>query len=217
MYLLKLSKRITNLQKEELKLRFLNGEDIETLASIFKYSKLTISRNLKKLLGKEAFDLSQKNNKKKFNSKNKDQTAADKKTSLNRNFENNYVNTLTQETFLEIAPLNENFEDFKRKDLSSISIDEAIFLNTVYMIVDKKIDLKIKTLREYPQWQFLSDEELERKTIQIFNDLKIAKKECSKENKVIKIPNTNVFKSVARILTSRGITRIINDDILIAL
>ncbi len=217
MCLFKLSKRITNLQKEELKLRFLNGEDIETLASVFKYSKLTISRNLKKILGKEAFEISQKNNKNKLNAKNKDQNNADEKTFLNSIVENDYVDTSNKETFLEIVPLNENFEDFKRKDLSSISIDEVSFSNIVYMIVDNKRELKIKTLKEYPQWQFLSDEELKRNTIQIFNDLKTAKKECSKENKVIKVPNTNVFKSVARILTSRGITRIINDDILIAL
>ena len=36
------------------------------------------------------------------------------------------------------------------------------------MIVDKKIELEIKYLKEYPEWQFLSQEELNRKTIKIF-------------------------------------------------
>ena len=37
------------------------------------------------------------------------------------------------------------------------------------MIVDKKIELEIKTLKDYPEWQFLSEKcDLNRKTIEIF-------------------------------------------------
>ena len=48
-------------------------------------------------------------------------------------------------------------------------------------------------------------------------DLKSAKKTCTKDQKVIKVPNTNVFKIVAPILITRGISRIISNDRLIAL
>jgi len=212
-----LPKRITNLQKEELKLRFLNGEDIETLSKHFGYSKLTISRNLKKILGEEVFNISRKNIKNKFNEGNKGPDNDDQITFLKNKYNDGDISTLNEETFFEIVPLNENFEEANQKDFTSISIEEVSLPSIVYMIVDKKIELKIKTLKEYPQWLFLSKEELERKTIQIFNDLKTAKKECGKENKVIKIPNTRVFKIVAGILISRGISRIINDDKLIYL
>ena len=85
------------------------------------------------------------------------------------------------------------------------------------MIVDKKIELEIKYLKDYPDWQFLSQEELERKTIEIFDDLKDAKKFCNKEQKVIKVPNTDVFRIAAPILLSKGISRIVNSKKLIAL
>ena len=85
------------------------------------------------------------------------------------------------------------------------------------MIVDKKIELEIKYLRDYPEWQFLSQEDLNRKTIQIFYDLKNAKSSCIKDQKVIKIPNTTVFKIVAPLLISRGISRIVSEENLIAL
>ena len=85
------------------------------------------------------------------------------------------------------------------------------------MIVDKKIELEIKYLKDYPDWQFLSQDELDRKTIEIHNDLKSAKMVCNKEQKVIKVPNTEVFKIVAPILLSRGISRIVSSDRLIAL
>ena len=213
-----MSKRITNLQKEDLKIRFLNGEDIESLAEEFKYSKLTISRNLIKILGKEDFEAYKKNNKKNklLLNKIKKNDENQKKFNKSKDFKDNEVN-LSQETFFEVVPLNQDFTEHNRKDFSSVSIEEITFPNIVYMIVDKKIELKVKSLKEYPQWLFLSKEELERKTIQIFNDLKTAKRECGKENKVIKIPNTNVFKTVAGILSSRGISRIINEDKLISL
>ena len=87
----------------------------------------------------------------------------------------------------------------------------------VYIIVDKKIELETKYLKEYPDWQFLSQEELERNTIEIYIDLKKAKRFCNKDQKVLKVPNTEVFKIVAPILISRGISRIVSEDKLIAL
>ena len=85
------------------------------------------------------------------------------------------------------------------------------------MIVDKKIELETKFLKEYPEWQFLAQRELNRKTIEIYLDMKIAKRSCKKDQKVIKVPNTNVFKIVAPILLSKGISRIVSAENLIAL
>ena len=78
----------------------------------------------------------------------------------------------------------------KQKDLSSKPLNEIEFPNVVYMVVDKKIELEVKLLKDYPEWQFLSENELNRKTIEIFSDLKIAKRYCNKDQKVIKVPNT---------------------------
>ena len=68
------------------------------------------------------------------------------------------------------------------------------------MIVDKKIELEIKLLNEFHDWQFLSQDELNRKTIQIYFDLKHAKRLCNKDQKILKVTNTEVFKLVAPIL-----------------
>ena len=118
---------------------------------------------------------------------------------------------------MEITPLDYEIDNLPQKNLSSVSISDVHFPNTVYMVVDKKIELEIKYLKDYPDWQFLSQDELNRKTIEIHEDLKKAKRFCNKEQKVIKIPNTNVFKIVAPLLISRGISRIVNADKLIAL
>ena len=116
-----------------------------------------------------------------------------------------------------MTPLNYEIDNIPQKDLSSIPISDIDFPKVVFMIVDKKIELQTKRLNEYPQWQFLSKEELDRNTIEIFYDLKIAKRFCSKEQKVIKVPNTDVFRVVGPLLISRGISRIVTSDKLIAL
>ena len=130
---------------------------------------------------------------------------------------NHEANSVSDSGFVELTPLIYDIENEPRKNLSSVQISEVNFPKLVYMIVDNKIELQIKYLKDYPDWQFLSKDELNRKTIEIFFDLKIAKRFCNKEQKVIKVPNTKVFKIVAPILLSRGISRIICSDQLIAL
>ncbi len=119
--------------------------------------------------------------------------------------------------FVEVAPLNYEIDNIPQKDLSSTPISEISFPKVVFMIVDNKIELQTKFLKDYPEWQFLSKEELDRNTIQIFYDLKVAKRFCSKEQKVIKVPNTAVFRIVGPVLISRGISRIVTSDKLISL
>ena len=146
-------------------------------------------------------------------------------SNLNLNKDNKIIqkNNISEEAYInethftEIIPLDCEFENKPQKDLSSISISQITFPKIVYMIVDRKIELVIKYLRDYPDWQFLSQDELNRKTIEIYFDLKNAKRYCNKEQKVIKVPNTNVFKIVAPILISRGISRMISEDNLITL
>ena len=117
----------------------------------------------------------------------------------------------------EIEPLNYSINEEFQKDLSSVSLNSIKFPQMVYMIVDKNIELHTKLLREYTSWNFLPEEDLNRKTIEIYFDIKIAKRICSKDQKVIKVPNTNVFKTVAPLLLSRGISRIVSEEHLISL
>ena len=119
--------------------------------------------------------------------------------------------------FLELTPLNYEIENSLQKDLASVPISDVQLPKVVYMIVDKNIELEIKDLKDYPEWNFLSNDELNRKTIEIFLDIKNAKRFCKKDQKVIKVPNTDVFRIVAPILISKGISRIVSPDKLIAL
>ena len=124
---------------------------------------------------------------------------------------------LPSSSFLEIPPIDYQIENLPRKELSSVPIAEIDFPKVVYMVVDKKIELEIKLLKDFPEWQFLPQDDLSRKTIEIFFDLNLAKRSCNKEQKVLKVPNTDVFRIASPVLISKGISRIVCAENLIAL
>ena len=221
-----MAKRLSERQKEEICKLFTSGISIDELSNQYNCTKLTISRNLKKKFDEDQYNLLLSKSKSIKNKNKKNDYKIEKQNRNNiykinndedKKEENFSGHLLPISEFIEITPLNYDIENTSQKDLSSVSIAEANLPKTVYMIVNKKVELEIKYLKDYPEWQFLSQDELERKTIEIYFDLKIAKTFCQKDQKVIKVPNTKVFKKVASILSSRGISRIVSSDQLIAL
>lgn len=225
-------KRLSENEKEQILISFTEGLTIEKLSEKYKFTKLTISRNLKKSLGESRFKEILNNNRKErkiiSNKKRESNYAKKEKLSENIQITNENFHVFEQEDFIfgqqsqegeffEISPLNIDIDDNKRKELSSVPITNVELPNIVYMIVDKCIELEIKLLNEYPDWQFLPAEDLNRKTIEIFYDLKNAKRKCNKNQKVLKVPNSKVFEIVSPILRSRGISRIITEEYLISL
>ena len=215
-----MAKRISENEKTEIIDDFTKNKTLEEISEKFNFTKVTITRHLKRSLGED-----------KFNELNK----LTKKFKKSRHHQNlDYANTshdnlerisddlksdssFPESTFLEIAPLNLEIDNKPQQDLSSVSIKEVDLPKVVYMIVDKQIELKTKLLKEYVEWNFLSEKDLSRNTIEIFYDLKTAKRSTKKEQKIIKVPNSDVFKITAPILLSRGISRIVSSDVLIAL
>ena len=227
-----MSKRLTDNQKKEIINEFTNGKSIDDLADKFGYTKLTIIRNLKKDVGEEKYNILIKRSKsdksnlfiseesegKSLKKQSKNIKSINSSREFRDQFQQNQENGFDSDpVFIEIAPVDYEIKDENQKDLSSIPISEINFPKIVYMVVDKNIELEVKFLRDYPDWEFLSQGELDRKTIQIYFDLKIAKRSCSKEQKVLKVPNTDVFRIASHILVSRGISRIVSPDNLIAL
>ena len=227
MCFLNLAKRLSEKQKEEIKINFLDNQSVEILSEKFNCTKTTIIRNLKKSLGEkkykeilnrlnEPFDIEGEN----FLENDNKQTFEDniiKKTEDTSIGISNEDKISPFESFIEITPLDHDFEDVSQKDISSIPLSEIKLPNMVFLIVKKEIELETKYLKDYPEWQFLPQNDLKRKTIEIHFDLKTAKRMCNKDQKVIKVPNTDVFRIVAPILMSRGISRIVTAENLISI
>ena len=227
-----MTKRLSEKQKNEIAEYFKNGKTIEALSKEFNCTTSTITRNLKKNLGELIFkelvkkikNVDELNNFSEKDKKRKNDFELVKKIPKNEisvdptldtnQFENN---NFSDSEFIEISPLHLEIENVPRKENSSVPLEEIEFPKNVYMVVDKNIELEIKLLKDYPEWEFLPNEDLKRKTIEIHFDLKLAKRACRKEQRVIKVPNTDVFRIVSPILISRGISRIVSAEKLIAL
>ena len=221
-----MARRLLDKEKREIVIGFINGKTLEELAENFNCTKLTICRNLKKNLGEKSYENTLKKNNKNCLDSSKEKLGyqnLEKDSKISNSYkenkltDDNHSEKINETPFVEIMPLEYKIDNMQQKDLSSVPISDVVLPQIVYMVVDKKIELEIKLLKDYPDWQFLSQNELNRKTIEIFFDLKFAKKQSSKEQKVIKVPNTDVFRIAAPILMSRGISRIVSKDILIAL
>ncbi len=227
-----MTKRLSEKQKEEIVSSFKLGTSIDVLSQEHDCTQSTIIRNLKKFLGdlkyKEFFNknksLKGKSKAIKNQSNNLISTKFDnedlKKESNDPKVQNENITTSNFapiESFVEIAPVDYEINNSPRKEFSSVPLSEIDFPKVVYMIVDKKIELEIKQLKDFPEWEYLPHDDLNRKTIEIFLDLNLAKRFCKKEQKVLKVPNTDVFRIAAPILMAKGISRIVCAENLIAL
>ncbi len=221
-----MAKRISDFQKKEIIQSFIQGNSIEEIAKRFDFTKSTISRNLKKSLGEEKYREIVKGIKISLMADNKPDFDDQFSDILNLSSRDNYIandfsnkyeeNMGLKSEFVEIKPVTQFFDE-SQKDISSVSINSIEFPEIVYLIISNKFELQTKLIRDYPEWQFLPLEDLERNSIEVFDTSKTAKLLCNKDQKVIKVPNTDVFKIVAPILISNGISRIINNNRLIAL
>ena len=214
-------KKVSASQKEEISSLFVNGVKISEISQKFGFSSSTITRQLQKYFGKERF-LEIKNFKKNVqDSRNIQKSRAEiiLETNYPLSEEETSLENNSREvsSFFEIPPLDQDIEFDLQKEISSIHISEVSLPQMVYMIVSKNIELESRSLYEFPEWSFLPQEDLNRKVIKIYAELKNAKRECKKDQKVIKVPNSNVFGIASSFLLAKGISRIISETQLISL
>ena len=207
-------KKVSEKQKKEIINSFLHGETLKVLSEKYKFSHTTIVRQLKDNLGLIKFnELKDKNNKLKKRNRtiSSDKPAADK--DLDKVTEIDHF----EDKFIEVVPILNGIELDTQKELASEPLSEVKLPEMVYILVDKNIELQPKMVKDYPEWSFLPQQDLNRMSLEIFDDHNFAKKLCSKSQKLIKVPNPNIFLIASNSLKSKGITRIIFNNLLLAL
>ena len=228
-----ISRRLTKIQKEEIVEAYILGENTDTLAQKYSCSSNTINRTVKTLLSENEYKLLKEKRlksrnvkvkldiNKSFDFKEEDfekissfKTSQEKVNEEKQNLSDDadFINS----EFEEIVPLISTF-DFEKEELDFEILKQDSLPESVYMIVDKKVELEVKSISELPEWSFLPENELTRNAILLFLNQRAAKRSCSKNQRVIKIPNTSVFKISKPYLISKGITRLILEESIIAL
>ena len=141
---------------------------------------------------------------------------SDSKNHNHHGIDNNHQNSDNE--FEEIVPLISNFDFELEKQKQDFQIlNYEILPECAYMIVDKKVELDLQPISDLPEWSFLPENELKRNAILLFSNQRSAKRSCSRNQRVIKIPNTSILKTYKTYLLDKGITRLILEDSLIAL
>ena len=94
---------------------------------------------------------------------------------------------------------------------------EAPLPASVYMLVDKTVELQAKPLKEFPELGQLPDGEAERQALLVFANPRQAKRHCGRTQRVIKVPDTRVLERTAPYLIAQGISRVVIEGSLYSL
>ena len=131
--------------------------------------------------------------------------------------EDKLLSSETSEQFQEIVPLTDACDFNEGVFLQAKPLEAYQLPPSVYMLVDKLVELDARPLREFPELGHLDDAELDRQGLMLYANPRAAKRQCGRSQRVIKVPDTSVFDRTISYLLARGITRLVMDGNLISL
>lgn len=126
-------------------------------------------------------------------------------------------NSEASQTFTELVPLVGVADLSDRLPVEVQPLQAGSLPNSVYMLVDKVVELDARPLRDFPELGHLEEAELDRQGLFLYGNPRAAKRQCGRSQRVIKVPDTAVFERTCPYLLARGITRLVMDGSLIAL
>ncbi|MGK7898253.1 MAG: hypothetical protein AB4372_32700 [Xenococcus sp. (in: cyanobacteria)] len=103
-----------------------------------------------------------------------------------------YPHTSPGKTVLQIRPLA-----------------EAVLPRICYLVIDRAAELIVKPLQDFADLGSIPQEEIEQKTLPVFDNHRVAKRFSHRREKVIKIPDSEMIKKTSHYLYAKGITRLL--------
>ncbi len=96
-------------------------------------------------------------------------------------------------------------------------LESAPLPASLYMLVDKTVELQARPLSDFPELGALPDDEQARQALVVFANPRQAKRQCGRTQRVIKMPDSQVIQRTATYLVGQGITRVVLEGALYAL
>ena len=121
------------------------------------------------------------------------------------------------ETFQELVPLTDVGNLSEERRLEPLPLTAGLLPTSVYMLVDKVVELDAKPLSDFPELGPLDETEQQRQGLCLYSSPRTAKRQCGRSQRVIKVPDTSVFERTSSYLLARGITRLVMEGTLIAI
>lgn len=119
--------------------------------------------------------------------------------------------------FHEVAILTGITHADSHVPVATQSLQSGVLPESVYMLVDKVVELDPRPLSDFPELGSLDPADQDRQAICLFASPRTAKRQCGRNQRVIRVPDTSVFTRTSSYLLARGITRLVLEGSLIAL
>ena len=119
--------------------------------------------------------------------------------------------------FTELVPLTEGVDLRDNRFAEPLPLTPGLLPDSVYLLVDKVVELDARPLREFPELGPMDDAELERQGLCLYTSPRTAKRQCGRSQRVIKVPDTTVFERTSSYLLAKGITRLVMEGTLISI
>lgn len=105
------------------------------------------------------------------------------------------------------ASLGINLESVELMQVLPFS--EAKFPKTCYLVVDRSAELITRPLQAFGELGTIPEQEVDAKTLPIFDNHRIARRFSHRTQRIVKVPNSNVLKKACPQLLAKGITRLL--------
>jgi hypothetical protein len=227
--------RLTDSQKQELVARYRQGETAQALAEAYGCSPNTVSRVVKAVLSAEELAEIRKQGRS-AKAEPVSEVAVPEPAAEEPDPADDDAGVLAIDDADEFGDDDDDFADDglddglddDEADLEAESADPApafslpqgerpqtkplqpgLLPSSVYMLVDKTVELQAKPLREFPELGALPEEELELQALMLFTNPRQAKRQCGRSQRVIKVPDSEVLQRRSSYLVAQGITRLV--------
>ncbi len=98
-----------------------------------------------------------------------------------------------------------------RTNVQVLPLSEASIPKTCYLVVDRAAELIARPLKEFSDLGRIPVEEVQQKTLPIFDNHRVARRFSNRAQRVIKIPDGRMLQKTCTQLKAKGITRLLID------
>jgi len=95
------------------------------------------------------------------------------------------------------------------ESIQVLPFSEAIFPKTCYLVVDRSAELITCPLKAFGELGTIPEDEVNAKTLPIFDNHRIARRFSHRTQRIVKVPNSNILKKTCDQLLAKGITRLL--------
>lgn len=90
-----------------------------------------------------------------------------------------------------------------------LPIHEALLPRTCYVVVDRMAELVTRPLKDFGDLGQIPGAEVQANTLPVFDNHRIARRFSHRAQRIVKVPNGNLFKKTNTHLVAKGITRLL--------